>query len=264
MNSSNLRRKLLLRRMSISAPTLSIGAKSPLWLRLLSTFVLLALAAAVGGWLYDLGSSFAGFNKEDIQKEIAGLRADNKTLFDEREKLSAANISAESKLAIELATAKKIIEQNKVLEADNAQLKEDLSFFESLLPATGAADSVTMRNVRAQLDAANERLLVKLLVMQAGKQTGTFEGSVQISVAGTADGKPFAASYPAAGMAVTAEGKLSFTRYQRVELAIPVPTKTIKNLQIKTVNAKVMQGAAVRAQSAGVMSAAVLNLATPQ
>ena len=229
--------------------------------------MLLALAAAVGVWLYDLGSSFAGFNKEGVQKEIASLRAENKVLTEEREKFNKASINAESRLAIELATQKKIIEQSKTLEADNAKLKEDLGFFESLLPATGAADAITMRNVRAQLDAVNQRVVVKMLVMQAGKNVNDFIGTVQVSATGIANGKAFNLNYPAAGAAPTAEGKLSFNRYQRVELAIPLDAalgSAPKGIVLKSVVAKVLQGGTVKAQSPGLITSAVVNLDAAQ
>ncbi len=250
----------MLRRMSISAPTLSIGNKMPVWLKLLSLFMGLALAAAVGVWLYEQGSRFAGFNKETVQKEIERLRTENKTLMDDRDRLTKTSIAAESGLVIEKATAKQIIEQSKSLEAENAKLKEDLRFFESLLPATGGVDTISVRNLRGQLDLANNQLIVRLLVMQGGKQSNNFVGTVQVTAAGSVDGKPVSWAYPAAGSAVEAVGKLNFSRYQRVELIIPLANTAAKTAVLKSLQVKVLQGAVVKAQASGTVAQNVQNI----
>lgn len=253
----------MLRRMSISAPTLSISTKMPWWLKLLGLFFGLALAAASGVWLYEKGSSFAGFNKDSIQKEIERLKTENKTLLDDRERLTKTSITAESGLIIEKATSKQIIEQSKNLEAENARLKEDLRFFESLLPATGGADTISVRNLRGQLDIANKQLIVHLLVMQGGKQVNNFAGTVQITAAGTVDGKAVSWSYPAAGTVVEAAGKLNFSRYQRVELIIPLSVNAVKTATLKNLQAKVLQGAAVRAQANGTVAQNIQAIGAP-
>jgi hypothetical protein len=244
--------------MSISAPTLSIGAKMPLWLRLLSLFVGLALAAAAGVWLYEQGSTFAGFNKDSIQKELTRLKAENSALLEDRERLTKSSITSESGLIIEKATAKQIASQSKALEAENARLKEDLRFFESLLPATGGADTISVRNVRGQLDLANNQLVVRLLVMQGGKQVRDFVGSVQVQAAGIADGKPINLTYPNSGSG--AEGKLNFSRYQRVELSIPLSATAVKSVQMKSLQVKVVQGGSVKAQASGQVGQSLAGL----
>jgi hypothetical protein len=253
----------MLRRMSISAPTLSISTKMPWWLRLLALFVGLALAAAAGVWLYEQGSTFAGFNKDSIQKELERLKTENKTLIDDRERLTKSSITAESGLIIEKAISKQIASQSKALEAENAQLKEDLRFFESLLPATGGGDSISVRNLRGQLDLANNRLIVRLLVMQGGKQTHNFLGTVQVNASGSIDGKPVSWVYPSPAASTEAVGKLNFSRYQRVELTIPLANVAAKTAVLKSLQVKVMQGGSIKAQASGVIVQSVQNIDIP-
>lgn len=241
----------MLRRMSISAPTLSIGARTPWWVRFALVFVGLALAAAVGVWLYEQGSTFAGFNKDTVQKELTRLRAENAALLEDRERLTKSSITSESGLVIEKATAKQIAAQSKALETENAKLKEDLRFFESLLPASGGADTVSVRNLRGQIDAASNQLTVRALVMQGGKQVNQFVGTISLTATGTIDGKPVSWSYPTAGTAVGADGKLNFSRYQRLELTIPLAAAAPKTAVLKSINIRVLQGSALRAQATG-------------
>jgi hypothetical protein len=253
----------MLRRMSISAPTLSIGTKTPWWVRLAFIFVGLAFAAAAGVWLYEQGSSFAGFNKDNVQKELSRLKAENATLLEDRERLTKSSITSESGLVIEKATSKQIVAQSKLLEAENAKLKEDLRFFESLLPATGAADTISVRNLRGQLDLTNNLLIVRLLVMQGGKQVNNFVGSIQVNAAGTVDAKPVTWVYPGAAGTVDGVTKLNFNRYQRVELNIPLAATPAKAAVLKTLQVRVMQGGALKAQATGTVSQNVQNIDTP-
>lgn len=242
-----------MRRMSISATTLSVGVKTPLWLRLVGVFAGLALAAAVGVWLYDLGSSFAGVNKNDVQKEITKLLAENRTLLEDRDRLTKLAINAESSLSIEKATSKQIALQSKQLESDNAKLKEDLAFFESLLPTTGGTEAISVRNVRAQFDAVTKTVTVRTLVMQGGKKVSDFAGSIQIVLQGVADGKPYTVTYPAADK-LSADGKLVFSHYKRVELSFTLPELTAKSIQLKTVQIKILQGNQMRASANAVVT----------
>jgi hypothetical protein len=254
MNSSKLKRKLMLRRMGVNPYTLTIGTKTPWWIRLLVVFIGLTFAAATGVWLYEQGASFAGFNKDGMQKEMERLRAENKNLQEERDRLTRSSISAESGLLIEKATAKQIASQSKSLEAENAKLKEDLRFFESLLPATGATDAISVRNLRGQLDLANNRLIVRLLVMQGGKHVNNFVGTLQINATGTVDGKPIVWNYPTPGVVIDDSGKLNFSRYQRVELSLPLVAGLLKNAVLKSVQVRVISGGVIKAQALGSVS----------
>jgi hypothetical protein len=255
MNSNKLKRKLMLRRMRSSAPSLRITSKSPVWVRLLLTFIGLALAAAAGTWLYEQGASFAGFNKNSLYQELEHLRAENKTLRDDSERLARASISSDSGLMIEKAMSKQIASQNQTLEAENAKLKEDLRFFESLLPARGGSDSISVRNLRGQLDVANKQLMVRLLVMQGGKHVNNFVGNLQISATGIAGGKPITWNYPTAGLTPEpANAKLDFSRYQRVELTIPLGNTLSKDAVLQSLQVRVMSNGGVKAQATGTVA----------
>jgi hypothetical protein len=96
--------------------------------------------------------------------------------------------------------------------------------------------------------------------MQGGKQVNNFVGTVQLSAAGLADGRPIAWSYPVAGSATGVEGKLNFSRYQRVELTLPISNGTVKTAVLKSLQIKVLQGSTVKAQASGTVSQNVQNI----
>lgn len=260
MNSNKLKRKLLLRRVSSATP-LNISYKSPVWLRLLLMFIGLAFAVAAGVWLYEQGASFAGFNKQSVYQELEQLRIDNKKISEDHDRLVRLNISAESALMIEKATAKQILANNQHLEAENNKLKEDLRFFEALLPASGSDSAINIRNLQGRLDEENKQLSVRLLVMQNGKQVNSFTGQLQFIVTGNHAGQAFTINYPIENRTNNPETQLNFTRYQRVELNIPINLSNLplKNIHIDSLQVRVkgIEGT-IKAQASGTLIQGIL------
>jgi hypothetical protein len=260
MNSNKLKRKLMLRRISTGTTPLSISHQTPMWVRLLVTFIGLAFAAAAGVWLYEQGANFAGFNKTTVYQELEQLRTDNKKLLADYDRLTRINISAESGLLIEKATAKQVLAHNQSLESENAQLKEELRFFETLLPASGSIEAINIRNLQGQLDKVNNQLNVRLLVMQNGKQVKNFVGKLQFTVTGTNAGQPITINYPATGNSI--DTQLNFTRYQRIELNIPISLANLplENTQINSLHVRVLSDGLVKAQATGTVLQSVATL----
>ncbi|MEY3995937.1 MAG: putative exported protein [Pseudomonadota bacterium] len=260
MNSNKLKRKLMLRRISAGTTPLSISHQTPIWMRLLLTFIGLAFAAATGVWLYEQGANFAGFNKTTVYQELEQLRTDNKKLVADYDRLTRINISAESSLMIEKSTAKQVLAHNQNLETENAQLKEELHFFETLLPASGSIKAINIRNLQGQLDKVNNQLNVRLLVMQNGKQVNNFVGKLQFTITGTNAGQPMTINYPATGNST--DTQLNFNRYQRIELNIPISLANLplEDTQINSLQVRVLSGGVVKAQAAGTVLQSVAAL----
>jgi hypothetical protein len=260
MNSNKLKRKLMLRRISAGTTPLSISHQTPIWMRLLLTFIGLAFAAATGVWLYEQGANFAGFNKTTVYQELEQLRTDNKKLVADYDRLTLINISAESSLMIEKSTAKQVLSHNQNLEAENAQLKEELHFFETLLPASGSIKAINIRNLQGQLDKVNNQLNVRLLVMQNGKQVSNFVGKLQFTITATNAGQPMTINYPVTGNST--DTQLNFTRYQRIELNIPISLANLplEDTQINSLRVRVLSGGLVKAQATGTVLQSVAAL----
>ena len=86
----------------------------------------------------------------------------------ERDRLAAQAVQAENQLKVERATQLQIAAQMRSLEEDNARLKGDLAFFESLLPAQGAQRGVVIRSFKLQPDTDDGHMRYRLLVQQSG------------------------------------------------------------------------------------------------
>ena len=124
--------------------------------------------------------------------------------------------------------------QIRQLEADNLLLRDDLGFFEKLLPATGA-DGVSIRSLQAEMVSASQ-LKWQVLVMQPVKGAPEFRGKLEMTVSGTLSGKAWTATLPGGAQV------LQLKQYRRVEGVLDLPPQAV----VQTVTAKVVEGAAIR------------------
>ncbi|OWW23019.1 hypothetical protein AYR66_23010 [Noviherbaspirillum denitrificans] len=228
--------------MSVSSPKMTIRTRTPWPMRLV--IVLAAfLAGAVAMWFAGYGR-FATVSPDNARAMAAEYKERLDQVTTERDQLSTTANAAESQLNIERSAQKQLAAQVKSLEADNMRLKEDLAFFESLLPnATGPA-GVSIRRLKVDQLAPNQ-VRYRLLVMQGGKGDRRFNGSLQLMVTTLQDGKSAMMTFPAVP-ADQEKFKLSFTHYQRVEGVLTLP----EGAATKLVQARVLENGQVRAQQA--------------
>jgi hypothetical protein len=122
-----------------------------------------------------------------------------------------------------------------VLEAENRALRDDLGFFQKLIPATGA-EGVAIRALQAEV-LAGTQLRWQVMVSQPQKNAPEFHGKLQMSLSGTLDGKPWMMDLPGGAQA------LQFRQYRRIEGLVDLPPQAV----VKNVSARVVEGTATRA-----------------
>ena len=194
-------------------------------------------------WTYDLGRRFtvvdSGANEAQLEvykEQIAKIRS-------ERDGFSTTVNAAESQLNIERSAKRQLATQVRALETENIKLKEDLAFFESLLPADTGARGVSIRRLKAEIIEPSQ-LKYRLLVMQGGKGARDFVGDLQLAVTVLQDGKNVIMLFPEANSTDAAKFKLGFRHYQRIEGVVTLPV----GVAIKTVQARILDNGQIRAQ----------------
>lgn len=240
--ANNMKRRLWLRRLSISSPTMTVKSQLPLPLRVALGVLLLVVGIAAALWVYDLGRDFAGFDsdKRDQRRQSGELR-------EERDQLVKSVDAADSRLNIERAAQSQLAEQIKTLEAENARLKEDLAFFESLLPANTGPQGLTIQRMSLEPLAPNQ-LRFRLLVMQGGSGKQRFSGELQLVVTAEQGGQTVTLTYPKERSPEYENYKLGFRHYQRLEGTVSLPEGAV----VKNVLARVIEKGQIKAQkSAG-------------
>ena len=225
-----MRWRLLRRRLSISSPRMAVRSRLPWPLRWAVFALMLGFSAALALWAFETGRDIAGLNKDgqQAQQALQVLRQQMEDVRAERDRAQSIANTADSLLKAERVTQQKLTEQVKQLEARNQGLKDDLGFFERLLPATGEGISVRGLQVDTQI---NGPARFQLLVMQqGGRVQPEFRGHFELTVNGVLDGRPWTESTPLVKQA------LQFKQYQRVDGLLPLP----KQVQPKQVFVKVI------------------------
>lgn len=228
-----MRFKLLRRRLTISAPRMSIRSHRP-WIRWAGIAIMTGFYAAIALWTFELGKTFAGVDT-GAKEELVRLRADYAKLRDERDRAQSVMNTSASMITTETSTKERLAAQIKVLEAENRALRDDLGFFQKLIPATGA-EGVAIRALQAEV-LAGTQLRWQVMVIQPQKNAPEFRGKLQMSVSGTLDGKPWMMDLPGGAQA------LQFRQYRRIEGLVDLPPQAV----VKNVSARVVEGTATRA-----------------
>jgi hypothetical protein len=194
-------------------------------------WVVLALAfgfsAALALWAFEFGKEIAGLER-GAKEELAQLKAEMKTMRDERERAQSIANTADSLLKAERTTQEKLNQQLRQAEAEVLALKADLGFFERLLPASG--EGLAVRALQAEALQPGQ-LRYQLLVMQSGKSPAEFKGRYELQLAGTLEGKPWSFS-PSTG-----PRSLAVKQYARVEGLIDHPAPAVvKSVQVRVLD----------------------------
>ena len=228
-----MRLRLLRRRLTISAPRVAIRSALPWPVRWLALAVVFGFCAAVALWAFEFGKSIAGLDTVS-REEVMKLRAELTRLRDEgREQQTVVN-SAQSLLVAERAAKESLVAQVRQLEADNRSLREDLGFFEKLIPAA-KTEGLAIRSLQAEV-LAGLQLRWQVLVIQAARNAPEFNGRLELVLAGTQDGQPWTQTQPPQGQPVQVK------QYRRMEGVLDLPPNAV----VKTVTARVLEGTTVR------------------
>jgi hypothetical protein len=232
-----LKFRLFRRRLTISSPRMAVRSAMPWPLRWATVAVMLGLSAAIALWTFEMGVSIAGLDKA-AKLELTKLREEVAELRAERDKSqSIANISG-SLLTAEKAAQEKMLGQIRQLESENRLLRDDLGFFEKLLPA-GGADSAAIRGLQAE-KLSDMQVKWQVLVIQPVRDAPVFNGKLEITFSGTLAGKPWTM-----GLAGGAQ-PLQFKQYRRVEGVLDVPAQAV----VQTITAKLIEGTVTRSVQA--------------
>lgn len=212
---------------------MAVRSALPWPLRWMAVAVMMGFSAALALWAFEVGKGIAGLDAHS-KDELRALRAEVGEFRSQRDKATTVANTSNLLLTTEKATREKMALQIRQLEADNRALRDDLGFFEKLLPASGS-DGVSIRSLQAEL-VSETQLKWQVLVIQPVKNAPHFSGKLDLTISGTLDGKSWVANLPEGAQA------LQFKQYRRVEGMLTIPPHAV----VQAVTAKVVEGATVR------------------
>jgi Family of unknown function (DUF6776) len=228
-----MRFRLLRRRLTISAPRVAVRNALPWPLRWLLAALLLGFSAAVALWAFEFGKSIAGLDSGS-REELMRLREEVGRLHAESRQQQEVAATAGSMLIAERSALERVQTQMRQLEADNRALRDDLGFFEKLIPA-GKSDGISIRGLQAERQGGRQ-MRWQVLVIQPVRNAPEFKGRLELVLSGTQNGQPWSSAPPAVVQ------PLLFQQYRRAEGVIDLP----EGAMVQTVTARVLEGNTVR------------------
>lgn len=227
-----------------AAPRLTVQKHVPLWLRVLGVLVavLLGGAIAIAGWQATVGKGAA--QRDALAAENQILKEQLALAVADAKKLQVLADTAQARIKIEQTAQQDLARQLTALEADNAKIKVDLAYMESLLPtAATTAGAISIRRLAFDKDKTSSQWQMKALLVQADKAEREFSGTLQLVVTGLQNGKPVTWTWPENTKPdAVAKAKISFKRTLRLNETVMMPLE----MQVKTLQLRVLEAGSVR------------------
>ena len=226
----------LRQRFGIAAPKVSVRTHVPWYLRWLGIAVMLAFSAALALWVYDAGRRFAGFDRSEVEQELSTARSELGKMRDELERLRAIANAADSKVSIERTAQQKLAQQARVLEQENARLREELAIFESMLSAdTANVAPLSVLRFKVEPDVLPGEFRYRVLLLASGPRRGReFQGRLELVVSLTDGGRSAMIMVPGQGQSDNAAFRLGFKHFQRVDGTFRVdPKAKVVSVQVR-------------------------------
>ncbi len=226
--------RALQRKFGISAPRVAVRTHVAWYWRWLGYIALGALVFGVGWTTYDYGMEFAGFRQSEATRTLARLNDEIRKRDDQIAELSAKVTAAERQMQIERATYGDLARQVKSLAGENASLREDLAFFQSLMVAGGKEGAISVNRFRVTPEALPGEYRYRLLLVQAGQRMKDFQGRLQFVLNLEQSDRKFVLTLPAEGDKNAKEYQVNFKFFHRVEGTFKVPPgAVVKSLQLR-------------------------------
>lgn len=229
-----MRFRLLRRRLTISAPRMAVRSALPWPLRWVVVAIVLGFCASIALWTFEFGKSIAGL-EPNTHNELTALRLEVVNLREERDKAQSFVNTSGSLLTAEKAAQEVLGNQIKRLETENRALRDDLGFFEKLIPASNT-EGITIRALQAEL-LGGSQIKWQVLVMQPVKNAPEFNGKLELTFGGMLAGKPWTMGLPGGAQS------LKLWQYHRLEGVVDLPPQAM----VKNISARVVEGTVVRA-----------------
>lgn len=170
-------------RFGIAAPRVAVRTHLPWYWRAVATIVVLGLAFALAGWIYDTGRRFAGYDRSVSEGEISALRDKAASLEAEVDRLRGIAHAAENNQKIDRTAIEELTRQVKTLGDENTRLKENLAVFENLASGGARGESVALARLQVEPEPQPGRYRYRLLAATRGAAAKQeFKGQLQFHV----------------------------------------------------------------------------------
>jgi hypothetical protein len=195
-----------------------------------------AISLVILVWL--IGTAFGAFDRfhrGDSERAVGAAPGEPQPGAADMSELRAHVAQADRQLQIERAAAADLAKQVKALAFENAALKEDLAFFQSLASTAEARQrGISVNRFRLQPEAVAGEFRYQMLLVQSGQRVKDFQGRLQFALDIQEDGRKLVMIVPPEGGGDGQDYLLNFKYFRRVEGSFKLPPGSVlKGIQVR-------------------------------
>lgn len=206
-----------MRSLSASAPKVTVRTQLPWPVKVVASSLAIVVVSALAYMALSATRTPVADDRPALLADIERTRTELRQAIIDRDRNAAAATQWENQHKVDQGANEKLGAQLKALEIDNARLRDDLNFFESLLPMPASTKNVVIRSFRLQPEPEGNAMRYRLLVQQSGKPDKDFVGTVSLKISLKQGGRPWVIELPDARAPESGPNALSFRHYQRLE-----------------------------------------------
>jgi hypothetical protein len=217
---------------AISSRRMAVKPDLPWYWRSLSVLGGVALASAIAWAVFNVSVRRDSDAIGEVERLKARLEAQEQAFGEMRPRLA----QAERQTQIDRAAAADLAKQVKALAFENAALKEDLAFFQSLMASPGVREEGTLsvNRFRVQPEVVAGEYRYQMLLVQSGQRPREFQGSLQFVLDVQQDGRKVVLTLPPEPGDAGREYQLNFKFFQRVEGTFKLaPGSVLRGMQVR-------------------------------
>ena len=194
-----------------------------------------AVVLAAAAWMV---ADASGALDRSLRADASEIRRLQQELVRHESELAnwrARGAQADRQLQMERATGGDLAKQVKSLTFENAALKEDLAFFQSIMSGTGAsAETITVNRFRLRPEAEPGEYRYQMLLVQNGRRTREFRGRLQFVLDVHSDGRNVVLVLPAEDDREARDYQLGFKFFQRIDGTFRLaPGSVLRRMQVR-------------------------------
>jgi hypothetical protein len=217
----------------ISARRMAVRPDVPWYWRSLRVAAGVAVIGALAWGLFRVfGTDLRG---RETSAELARLQEQVQHQETELAELRPWLTQADRQMQIDRAAAADLARQVKSLAFENAALKEDLAFFQSIMSSqAGGEGSISVNRFRLQPEAAAGEFRYQMLLVQPGQRVREFHGTLQFVLDVQQDGHKLVLVLPPDAERGARDYQLNFRFFQRIEGTFKLtPGSVLKGMQVR-------------------------------
>ncbi len=231
-----LRIRRFRRQFGIAAPRVAVRSHLPWHWYVLIGLVIAVVLGGAGWFLAQRGE------RAELLREIDGLNERLSVMGEELQGLRGSVGTEQSGIQMERATRQQLQARVRALEAENSTLKEEIAFFERLVPAAGSESTLRIDRFQVAREADEGVYRYRLLIgFVASKQVRDFKGRLQLHVTYVVGGQEQILVLPEQG-AGAKEYLIDVRHFLRKEGVVKIPPVA----RLKGIEARLYQGDTLR------------------